>query len=122
MTFTGNLLTIDGLTITELVEYKVTRSKLWKDADRNMQGDIHATLVGVFPKIELNIGITTEARIKAIVNKLDQSYFSVTYFDHADQTLRTANYYAGDYSVEMLSKLRGLYKPFTVNLVPVSRK
>lgn len=121
-TFSGNLLTIDGLVIPEIKQYKLTRAKLWKDADRNMNGDIRATLIGIFPKLELIISITTQDRLNAIVQKLDQSYMSVTYFDHYDNATRTAQFYAGDYSPEMLSKSRGLYKEFTVNLIPVSKK
>ncbi len=122
MTFTGNLLTVSGVTIPELVDYKVTRNKLWKDADRNMNGDIRATLIGIFPKLELNIGTVSEDRIRTLTNLFDQAYMSVTYFDHYNQALRTANFYANDYSIELLSKPRGLYKPFTVNLIPVSKK
>lgn len=120
--YSGNLLTIDGTAITELVNYKVTRAKLWKDADRNMSGDIRATLIGVFPKLELNIGVTTQDRLQDICELLDQSYFSVTYFDQKVGGTRTAQYYASDYSPEMLSKTRGLWKPFTVNLIPVSKQ
>lgn len=119
--FSGNLLTVDGLVIPELKTYKLTRAKLWKDADRNMNGDIRATLIGVFPKLELEIGVTTQDRLNAICAKLDMAYFPVTYFDNKTNGLRTANFYASDYSPEMLSKSRGLWKDFTVNLIPVSK-
>lgn len=119
--YTGNLLVIDGLNITNLVTYKVTRAKLWRDADRNMNGDIRATLIGVFPKLELTIGVTQQSDLDNICAKLDQPYFPVTYFDPKTEATRTAQYYAGDYSPEMLSKSRGLWKPFQVNLIPVSK-
>lgn len=118
----GNLLTIDGLTIPELVTYKVTEAKLWKDADRNMNGDVRASLIGIFPKIELNIGFTNKTRAAQIAAKLDKSYFSVTYFDPALNSTRTAQYYAGDYSLELQSKQRGIFKPTAVNLIPVSKR
>lgn len=121
MIYAGNLLTVNGIAIPELKTYKVTRNKLWKDADRNMNGDIRATLIGIFPKIELEIGTVTEDRMKTLTILFDQAYFSVTYFDHRIQATRTANFYANDYSVELLSKVRGLYKPFDVNLIPVSK-
>lgn len=119
--FSGNLLQIDGLTIPEIVSYKVTRAKLWRDADRNMNGDVRATLVGVFPKIELEINVETQDRLQAVCAKLDQAYFSVTYFDPSIGTTRTAQFYAGDYSPEMLSKERGLWNKYNVNLIPVSK-
>lgn len=122
MIFSGNLLTVDGLVIPEIKQYKLTRAKLWKDADRNMNGDVRATLIGIFPKLELTINITDQDRLSALVKKLDQAYFTVSYFDNYDNAVRTAQFYAGDYSPEMMSKTRGLYKEFTVNLIPVSKK
>jgi len=121
MIYSGTLLTIDGLAIPELVTYKITRAKLWKDADRNMNGDVRATLIGIFPKLELNIGVTTQDRLNAICAKLDQAYFTVTYFDNRTGATRTAQYYASDYSPQMLSKSRGLWDKFDVNLIPVSK-
>lgn len=120
--YSGNLLTVDSTPIPELVTYKVTRAKLWKDADRNMSGEIRATMIGIFPKIELTIGVTTQDRLQAISTLLDQSYFNVTYFDQKVGGTRTAQYYAGDYAPEMLSKSRGLWKPFQVNLIPVGKQ
>lgn len=118
----GNLLTIGSTAIPELVSYKVTEAKLWKDADRNMQGDIRATLIGVFPKLDLNIGIVNRARAAAIAALLDQSYFDVTYFDPSLNATRTAQFYAADYSMEVQTKQRGLYKPTAVTLIPVSKR
>ena len=121
MIYSGDLLKINGTTISGIVSYKVGRNKLWKDAERNMEGDVRATLIGIFPKIMLNIGYTTEAELSKLVNILDSAYFTVTYFDIKTRGTRTARYYASDYEVEMENKKRGLYKPFTVNLVPVSK-
>lgn len=122
MAYSGNLLTINGTTIANLKTYKVTYAKLWSNAERNMAGDVRATLIGIFPKLELEIGGNlTENTVSTIAALLNQPYFSVTYFDPKSKTTKTANYYASDYSVDMLDKSRGLYKPFTVNLVPVSK-
>ena len=87
-----------------------------------MNGDVRASLIGIFPKIELEIGVTTQEQMAQLTQLLDQDYFSVTWFDVRVQGTVTANYYAGDYSPELLSKSRGLYKPLSVNLVPVSKR
>lgn len=122
MAYSGNLLTIDGTTIANLKSYKVTYAKLWSNAERNMAGDVRATLIGIFPKLELEIGGNlTENAVSTIAALLNKPYFSVTYFDPKSKTTKTASYYASDYSVDMLDKSRGLYKPFTVSLVPVSK-
>lgn len=122
MIYSGDLIKISGNKIPAITNYKVGRNKLWKDADRNMAGDVRATLIGIFPKIELSIGYTTQEEMAKLCQILDQDYFMVEYFDVRVQDIITANYYAGDYSNEIFDKSRGLYKPFTVSLVPVGKR
>ena len=122
MIYNGNLIKINNNIIPAITNYKVGRNKLWKDADRNMNGDVRATLIGIFPKIELNIGVTTQEQMAALTQILDQDYFTVEYFDVRVQATTTAQYYAADYATEILNKSKGLYKPFTVSLVPVSKR
>jgi hypothetical protein len=119
----GTLLQINGQTIPNIKSYKVGNNKLWADAERNMNGDVRATMIGVFPKIELEIGgILTSAIVANLCSLLDQSYFSVTFYDPKTRTTRTAQYYASDYTVELSDKYRELYEPFSVNLIPVSKR
>lgn len=118
----GNLLTVGGVAIPELISYKVTEAKLWKDADRNMNGDIRATLIGVFPKIDLNLGVVNRSRGAAIAAQLDSAYFSVTYFDPSLNANRTADFYSADYAFEFQTKQRGLYKPTQITIIPVSKR
>lgn len=122
MSYTDVLVKINNVTIPNLVEFKVGRNKLWKNADRNMNGDVRATLIGIFPKISLKIGICNEEQISILTELLDQSYFEVEYFDVRAQETVTASYYASDYEIEILNKQKGLYKPFNVQLVPVSKR
>lgn len=122
MIYSGDLIKINGSKIPVITNYKVGRNKLWKDADRNMAGDVRATLIGIFPKIELSIGYTTQEQMSKLCQILDQAYFTVEYFDVRVQGTTTAQYYAGDYANEIFDKSRGLYKPFTVSLVPVSKR
>lgn len=118
----ATLLKINGTTVAGLAGYKVGYNKLWKDADRNMNGDVRATLIGIFPKLELVFrdGLN-ENEVAQICALLDQPYFSVTYYSPKHKATRTAQYYASDYAPELLDKARGLYKTFTVSLVPVSK-
>lgn len=122
MAYSGDLLKINGNTIRGLSGYKIGYNKLWKDADRNMNGDVRATLIGIFPKIELTFrDALTENEVSDIIALLDRPYFDVTYFSPKVKNTVTARYYAGDYEPELLDKSRGLYKSFTVSLVPVSK-
>ena len=118
----GDLIKINNTSIPGLKEYKVGFNKLWKDAERNMNGDVRASMIGVFPKIELVFrDALTVAQVRTITQLLNQPYFSVTYFNPQTNANVTAQYYAGDYTVDILERSRGLYKSFSVNLVPVSK-
>ena len=122
MIYDGTLIKINGQTIPAIVNYKVGRNKLWKDAERNMNGDVRATLIGIFPKIELNIGVTTQEQMSTLVQLLDNAYFNVEYFDVRTQGTTTAQYYASDFTPELKLKHKGLYEQMTVSLVPVSKR
>lgn len=122
MTYTGDLVKIDGVTIPHIVNYKIGRAKLWKDAERNMSGDVRATLIGIFPKIQMKVGVTTQEEMSQLTQILDKDFFTVTWFDVRIQQTVSTQYYASDYDVDLLSKSRGLYQPFEVSLVPVSKR
>ena len=123
MIYTGKLIKINGNTIPHIVSYKVSRAKLWKDSEGNMSGDVRATLIGIFPKIELQIGYTTQDELSELTKILDKDFFEVEYFDvRTGELTDKLKYYASDYDVELDSKSKGRYKPFTVSLVPVSKR
>ena len=122
MIYTGDLIKIDGETIPHIVSYKIGRAKLWKDSERNMSGEVRATLIGIFPKIQLQIGYTTQEEISELTALLDKDFFTVEWFDVRIQDTVSAKYYASDYDVELDNKSKGRYKPFSVNLVPVSKR
>lgn len=108
--------------IPHLVDYKVSRAKLWKDSERNMNGDVRATLIGIFPKIQLQIGYTTQEEMEELTAWLDKAYFDVVWFDARTGEANEAKYYASDYDVVLDSKSKRRYKPFSVSLVPVSKR
>ena len=122
MIYTGDLEQIDGVTIPQIDTYNVSRAKLWKDSDRNMSGDVRATLIGIFPKIQMDVGYTTQEEMSQLTQILDKDFFTVTWFDVRVQETISTQYYASDYDVELDSKHKGRYKPFSVNLVPVSKR
>lgn len=121
---TATLLKINGTTVPGIKSYKVGYNHLWKDADRNMSGSVRASLIGIFPKIEATTrDVISRTEIQAIYNALEsQPYFTVQFWDPATDSVKTANYYTADWSVELESKNRGLYKGTTITLVPVDRR
>lgn len=122
MIYTGDLVKINGEKVPHVKQYKIGRAKLWKNADRNMSGNTRAFLIGIFPKIQMQIGITTQEEMSELTQLLDLDFFEVEWFDVRVQTTVKTYYYASDYDTDLLSKSRGLYQPFNVNLVPVSKR
>lgn len=122
MVYTGDLVKINGKVVPHIKKYKIGRAKLWKNADRNMSGDVRATLVGIFPKIQIQVGYLTQEAMAELTELLDQDYFEVEWFDVRIQETIKTNYYASDYDVELSDKHKGLYEPLEVNLVPVSKR
>lgn len=122
MIYTGDLVKINGEVIPHIVSYKIGRAKLWKEANRNMSGDTRATLIGIFPKIVMKIGVCTQEEISKLCELLDQDYFVVEWFDVRIQDTISTKYYASDYDTDLLNKSKGLYQPFEVSLVPVSKR
>ena len=56
MTYSGNLLKLNGKVFNCIISYKLGRNKLWSsDTGRNMAGSMKGSLVGNFPKIMLEI-------------------------------------------------------------------
>lgn len=122
MIYTGDLVKINNTVIPHVKKYKIGRAKLWKSAERNMNGDVRATLIGIFPKIKMSVGHTTQEEMASLTALLDQDYFTVTWFDVRIQDVVSTQYYASDYDIDLMDKSKGLYEPFEVNLVPVSKR
>jgi hypothetical protein len=121
MSVPNPLITINGVTLStsEIESYKLTYSKLWKDADRNMNGTVSATLIGVFPNIEVKTTILGPSKAQSISAAINAAYFSVTFWDTQTGTEKTAYFYAADHDVELLNECK--YGQVDIQLVPVSK-
>ena len=118
---TARLLKINGTDISNICEYSVQYNKLWADADRNMAGDVRATLIGVFPKIVVKTTAQEINKVMTMGTLLNTPYFSVTYFDFLTNTTKTANYYASDFEVKLLLRNGSYVDAVSFSLVPVSK-
>jgi hypothetical protein len=87
-----------------------------------MSGEVRATLIGIFPKIQMEVGYTTQEEMSELTQLLDKDFFTVEWFDVRIQETVSTQYYASDYEVELDSKSKGRYKPFSVSLVPVKKR
>lgn len=106
----------------ELSEYAVEYNKLWRDADRNMNGDVRATLIGVFPKLICKSAPLKRANAGNLAALLSQPYFNVKYFDTITGGVVSAQFYANDPSTELLNRCGEWYDETSFNLIPVSKR
>ena len=113
---------IGAYELTKLTKYEQERNKLFTDSDRNLSGDLKATFIGLFPKLLLEFGYMTEAEVKAVVTLLDAPSFNVSYWDSRLTDYNTGTYYAGDFRYPLFDKAKGLYAPWSVNLIPYNKK
>ena len=118
------IIKIRGIPLYKVLKgYKVGYNLLWTNADRSLDGSIHATLIGEFPKIELEFidGLTQE-QVNQITYAVDAPFFSVEFWDSKKGQYRTAEYYRNDYTLELIDKKKQLYKGFSLNLIPTRRR
>lgn len=115
------VININGVSLDsgQLSSYKLTYNKLWKNANRNMDGVVTATLIGIYPNISLTTRSLSFSEAMALSNAVNQDYFSVTFWDTQTSTHKTAVYYAADHEVEFLTECR--YGQVTIELVAKSR-
>ena len=118
----GDLLTLDGTAVPEVKVYTVTETKVYRDNNTNMSGQVRATLLGISPVITIWLRHVNRTRAGAISAILDTEYFDVTYFDPSLNATRTAQYFASDYGFELDDKDRGIMKAVQITLNPIAMR
>lgn len=115
------VITINGVSLTtgQLSDYSLTYNKLWKNASRDMNGDISATLIGVYPNISVTTSILDFDDAQSLSAAINDDYFSVTFWDTQTSSQKTAQYYAADHKVSFMNECK--YGQITAELVAVSK-
>lgn len=95
-----NSLIIDGINMGQYVtEVKYDYNKLWgSDSGRNLAGDQSGTLLGIFPKLEINFKKLTQTELELLAPILDKATQNVTYYDPVLKRMYTMSTYTGDWS------------------------
>lgn len=82
--------------------YKVKRAKLWgSDTGRTMTGGFNGTLIGIFPKVTVEISCThlQDSDIKAIIDITDVGTADCKYYEQKIGNLRQAKFYFEDVDI-----------------------
>lgn len=123
MTYSGDLIKLNGKSFKSIISYKLGRNKLWSsDTGRNMAGSMKGTLIGNFPKIMLVIEPLDAEEMAELEILLDSASIEVEYYNNKYKCTCTADFYANDYEEDLLRKSDMQYKSFSVNLIPNERE
>ena len=117
---------INGVSMGQyIVEAKYGYNKLFgEDSGRNLNGDMVASLIGIFVKIIVQFRPLTQSEMEIITPILDAPRQSVTYYDptkHANVTMQT---YTGDYEITNKNIVGGLHKNegFQVSFIATKKR
>ena len=123
MTYSGDLIKLNGKSFKSIISYKLGRNKLWSsDTGRNMAGSMKGTLIGNFPKIMLEIEPVDAEEMAELEILLDSASIEVEYYNNKYKCTCTADFYANDYEEDLLRRSDMQYKSFSVNLIPNERE
>ena len=108
-----------------LVEAKFGYNKLWgSDSGRNLNGDMVASLIGIFPKITLQFRKLTKSELEIIAPILDSVTQSFKYYDAKKRATITITTYTGDYEVLNKGMINNGHKNegFSCSFISVSKR
>lgn len=108
------------------ISFKVSYNKLWSpDTGRSMTGANKGTLIGIFVKLECQVGRQTPADRAKLLQFLMQPRLRVRYFDTAEQAMKTAYFYANDQTDELKNIKRStavMHAPMSFNLIANNKR
>ena len=117
-----NSIKIDGISMGNyLIGATIGYYKLWSsDSGRNMAGTNTGTLLGIFPKIQLNFRSMTDSELTTILKLLNKANMTLTYWDTELQQEKSLSCYAGD--VEIPVKKLGKYQSFNASVISNAKR
>lgn len=96
-------------------------NKLWaEDSGRNLAGTQIGTLIGIFPKIEMQFRGLTKEEIHEIAPILDSAAQKVQYYDDNKGSNVTIDTYTGDWSLS--NKSINVNEPFSISFIARKRR
>ena len=119
----GSLLKVEGKIVRKFIRYDILYEKQWaEDTGRNMAGTMEGTLIGIFPKIQIEIGSCNDSELVEIITLLNRPCVKITYYDSELQKFETANYCSDNITVSLKNQRKLNYNSYTVNLTPIRRR
>lgn len=96
-------------------------NKLWaEDSGRNLAGTQSGTLIGIFPKIEMQFRRLTKEEVHEIAPILDSASQTVQYYDDNKGQSVTMSTYTGDWTLS--NKSINVNEPFSISFIAKKRR
>lgn len=118
------VLYLDGWLVPKLTKYEVAYNKLWaSDSGRDMAGENKGTLIGIYPKLQVEVGSYTENEMSLFLSKVNKAEITVSWYDAEIKGLRTnVSYYINDFTISPKSIKTMKYQGFSFNLIPNKKR
>lgn len=112
------LLNIDGVDMPAPSDFSLGVQDI-KKAERNTNGTLISELITTKAKLDVTWKYVTQAQLTQILAAVAPNFFTVTYFNPATGTNRTASFYCGDRTVGMVDFQNGVarYRDLKFNLI-----
>lgn len=113
---------VDGIDFGKyLLQIDFGYNKLWaSDSGRNLAGKQTGTLIGIFPKFEMQFRKLTREELHIVAPILDKPRQTVRYYDDNAGAYKTIQTYSGDYKIS--NKYINVNEPFNCNLIAVEKR
>lgn len=96
-------------------------NKLWADdSGRNLAGTQSGTLIGIFPKIEMQFRRLSKEELHEIAPILDSTTQTVQYYDDNKGEIVSMDTYTGDWTIS--NKSINVNEPFSISFIAKKRR
>lgn len=118
------LLVINGWIVPKLIKYDTVYTKLWaNDVGRDMSGENKGTLIGIFPKLSIDVGEYNQVEMQTFLSLASKPKFDIDWYDEeTGQLEKGVSYSIGDYSISLKDAKRMIYKSFSFELNPNKKR
>lgn len=107
----------------KIYSYKVSYNKVFdEDSGRNADYEMEGTLIGVFPRLDLEIGRLTFDEASELLGVSNIANFEFSWFDFETQTFISSDYYMSNPSVEIRKLSNKKTEPFSISIIPKKKR
>lgn len=117
------VLIIEGWEVPHLIKYAVSYNKVWADdTGQDMSGEKKGTLIGLFPKLNVEVGSFQADEMALFLSQANKSKLKIEWHDAENQVMRNGEYSLDDVTIDLKNVERMVYNPFSFQLTPIKKR